>query len=96
MQQFSRPQAAREIEARARARARGARVEVKLDREYYIARSQSSPGDVYDLVRTARGWGCTCKGWTHTGACYHLGQLERRAEREGWSHGFRIAPRLAA
>lgn len=96
MQQFSRPQAAREIEARARARHLGVRVECKLAREYYVARSQSNPGDVYDLVRTARGWGCTCKGWEFTGVCKHLGQLERRAEREGWANGFRIAPRLAA
>lgn len=92
MQQFSRPQAAREIEARARARELGVRVHVIEPATHYHARSQSQPGAVYDLERTTAGWTCTCPGHTYTGVCKHLGQLERRSEREGWAFG-RIAPR---
>jgi hypothetical protein len=94
MQQFSRPQAARQIEARARAKQRGVRVEVIEPRRWYRTRSQSNPGEVYNLARVLHGWQCSCPGYLHTGVCKHLGQLERRSEREGWAFG-RIAPRLS-
>jgi hypothetical protein len=81
----------REIDARARAKKLGVFVTVRLAREWYQSPSQSNPGEIYDLVRTGRGWACTCKGWQFTGLCKHLGALERRAEREGWSYGFRVA-----
>jgi hypothetical protein len=93
MQQFSRPQAAREIEARARAKALGVHVEQVEMGSHYRTRSQSEPGTTYDLYRTPVGFTCSCKGFVYTGVCKHLGQLERRLEREGMSYGFRIAPR---
>ena len=37
------------------------------------------------------GWACSCDGYYHTGACTHLGQVERRSEREGWAFGA-VAP----
>jgi hypothetical protein len=91
MQQFSRPQGAREIEARGRARALGVRVEVVQPTRAYRTRSQSQPGTVYAIQRGTVGWFCTCPGFHYTGCCKHLGQVERRSEREGWSFG-RIAP----
>ena len=92
MQQFSRPQAAREIEARARARQLGVRVEVVEPANAYSTRSQGEPGVVYTMTREREGWVCECRGYMFTGCCKHLGQLERRSEREGWGFG-RIAPR---
>jgi hypothetical protein len=85
------PLEARRIEARSRARSLGVRVRAVDPMRRYAARSQTTT-DVYDLTRTRDGWTCTCKGWQFTGACKHLGQLERRSEREGWAFG-RIAPR---
>ena len=84
---FSKPQPARQLEARARARTLGVRVEVVSEARHYRTRSQSNPGEVYQLVRTPAGWACSCQGFYHTGCCKHLGQVERRAEREGWSFG---------
>jgi hypothetical protein len=92
VQQFTRPQAAREIEARARAKKLGVRVEVVEAGRWYRTRSQSNPLEIYNIARLLHGWECSCPGWLHTGCCKHLGQLERRAEREGWDFG-RIAPR---
>ncbi len=88
---FSKPQEARQLEARARARTLGVRVEVVSEARHYRTRSQSNPGEVYTLKRTPAGWACSCLGYEHTGCCKHLGQVERRAEREGWVFGH-IAP----
>lgn len=90
-QQFSRPLAARQIEARGRAKHLGVRVEVVVLAKHYRARSQSDPTISYNLDRTADGWECECKGFEFTGCCKHLAAVERRSEREGWKFG-RIAP----
>lgn len=95
MQRFSRPQAAREIEARARARELGVRVEVVEPGMAYRTLSQSQPGVVYTVMRERHGWSCECPSFVYTGCCKHLGQVERRSEREGWAFG-RIAPRVVA
>ena len=79
------------MEARARARRCGVRVEVVSEARHYRTRSQSQPGTVYQLVRTPVGWACGCPGFFNSNVCKHLGQLERRAEREGWAFGT-IAP----
>jgi len=92
MQVFSRPLAARQIEARGRARTLGVRVEVVAPGRHYTTRSQSDPGVVHALTRTLCGWVCTCLGFIHTGVCKHLAAVERRSEREFWTFG-RIAPR---
>jgi hypothetical protein len=92
MQAFSRPFAARQIEARGRARVLGVRVEVVTPGRHYRSRSQSEPGAFHALTRTPVGWVCTCPGFCFTGCCKHLGQVERRSEREGWVFG-RLAPR---
>jgi hypothetical protein len=84
---FSKPQPARQLEARARARTLGVRVEVVSEARHYRTRSQSNPGEVYQLVRTPAGWACSCQGFYHGGVCKHLGGLERRASREGWPFG---------
>lgn len=94
VQQFSRPQEARQIEARGRARSLGVRVE-ELERAHaYQTRSQSQPGVIYSLNRTPSGWQCSCAGFIYTGVCKHVAQVERRSEREGWAFG-RVAPRPA-
>ena len=72
---FSKPQEARELEARARAKRLGVRVEVVSEARCYRTRSQSQPGEVYALVRTPRGWVCGCLGFYHGGVCKHLAQL---------------------
>lgn len=95
MYQFSRPQEARQIEARARARQRGVRVEVIEKGRAYRTLSQSQPGTVYSITRERDGWRCECPGFVYTGVCKHLGQVERRSEREGWDFG-RISPRYVA
>lgn len=92
---FSRPQAAREIEARGRARELAVKVQVIEDGMAYSTRSQSQPGVVYSITRERSGWQCECPGYVFTGCCKHLGQVERRSEREGWPFG-RIAPRTVA
>ncbi len=84
---FSKPQAAREIEARDRARTRGVRVAVLVEARRYCAHAQSEPGTVYTIARTPVGWACACLGYYHTGCCKHLGAVQRRAEREGWPFG---------
>ena len=94
-QRFSRPQAAREIEARSRAKEMKVRVEVVEPGQAYFTRSQSHPGTVYHITRERAGWHCECAGFIYTGCCKHLGQVERRSEREGWAFG-RIAPRSVA
>lgn len=92
---FTRPQEARKIEARGRARSLGVRVEVVAPTRQYRTRSQSQPGLIYTIVRTPAGFTCSCPGYQYTGVCKHIGQVERRSEREGWTFG-RIAPRLVA
>ncbi len=64
---------------------------VVSEASHYCTHSQSEPGTVYQVVRTPAGWACSCLGFFHTGCCKHLGQVERRAERDGWAFG-RIAP----
>jgi hypothetical protein len=88
------PIAARTIEARTRARSLGVRVHAVDPHRAYAARSQTTP-DVYRVARTGAGWACDCKGFAYTGCCKHVGQVARRAEREGWAFG-RIAPRPTA
>ena len=84
---FSKPQPARQLEARARARTLGVRVAVVVEARRYVTASQSQPGTVYAIERTPAGWACSCDGYLHSGMCKHLGQVERRAEREGWAFG---------
>jgi hypothetical protein len=67
------------------------RVAVVDRAEAYTTRSQSRPGVRYVMRRTPAGWACSCEGYYHTGACKHLGQVERRSEREGWEFGA-VAP----
>jgi hypothetical protein len=78
---------------RAIVRAKVNRVRVReVERaEYYTSKSQTGMG-WYDLNRHPSGWSCTCWGYARTGACKHLGELERRAKREGWRFGT-VAPR---
>lgn len=87
MKTFSKPQEARELEARARARRLGVRVAVVSEARSYVTASQSQPGVVYAIQRTPAGWCCSCEGYLHTGVCKHLGAVERRSEREGWDFG---------
>ncbi len=89
--QTLKPIDARMVEARARAKSKQARVYVIEPRRHYQAKRQSEPGKVHDLIRTARGWRCSCPGYQYTSLCYALAQLEKRSEREGWQDGFRIA-----
>ncbi len=84
---FSKPAPARQLEARARARTLGVRVAVISEARRYVTHSQSEPGVTYTVERTPAGWACSCLGYFHTGCCKHLGQVERRAEREGWPFG---------
>jgi hypothetical protein len=91
MQTFSKPQAARQIEARARAKRLGVRVAVVVEARSYISASQSTPGTAYRIERCRHGWSCECDGFRFTGSCKHLAAVERRAEREGWDFG-QIAP----
>ncbi|MBW3656656.1 MAG: hypothetical protein KY444_11185 [Gemmatimonadetes bacterium] len=88
---FSKPPAARQLEARARARTLGVRVAVVSEARRYVTASQSQPGALYAIERTPAGWACSCQGYEHTGICKHLGQVERRAAREGWAFGT-VAP----
>jgi hypothetical protein len=85
--QFSKPPEARQLEARARARSLGVRVAVVVEAGRYVSHSRSEPGVVHTLQRTRDGWCCSCRGYTYTGCCRHLGALERRASREGWPFG---------
>jgi hypothetical protein len=88
---YLKPQEAREIEARARARQLRIRVAVVDEAQSYTSASRSRPGVTYTIQRTPAGWACSCNGYFHTGACKHLGQVERRSEREGWEFGA-VAP----
>ncbi len=88
---FSKPPAARQVEARARARTCRVKVAVVVEARKYVTASQSHPGTVYTILRTPAGWACECEGYFHTGMCKHLGAVERRASREGWPFGV-IAP----
>lgn len=88
---FSKPAAARQLEARARARTLAVRVAVVVEARRYITASQSQPGTVYAIERTPAGWACSCEGYEHTGVCKHIAGVERRSEREGWAFG-RVAP----
>ncbi len=85
--QFSKPQPARQLEARARARTLGVRVAVVVEARRYVTASQSQPGALYAIERTPAGWACSCDGYLHTGMCKHLGAVERRSERDGWAFG---------
>ena len=88
---FSKPQPARQLEARARARTLSVRVAVVSEARQYVTASRSAPGQLYTIQRTPVGWACSCDGYLHTGCCKHLGAVERRAEREGWRFG-QVAP----
>ncbi len=85
------PQAARQLEARARARHLGVRTYVIEPGRHYVSRSRSARGVTYRLDRTRAGWTCDCPGYLFSGVCKHLGAIERRSEREGWTFG-KIAP----
>ena len=87
---FSKPQEARELEARARARQCGVKVVVAVVARRYTT-TRRATGEAYTLERTPAGWACSCLGYFHTGCCKHLGAVERRAEREGWDFGA-VAP----
>ena len=87
VREFSKPAEARQLEARARARTHGVRVAVLSHARRYSTHSRSEPGVVHTLQRTRDGWCCSCRGYTYTGCCRHLGAVERRAEREGWPFG---------
>ncbi len=97
LRQFSKPLAARQVEARSRAKANGVRVAVVSEARSYVSISQSRPGIAYRIERSRHGWACECDGFLFTGMCKHLAQVQRRSEREGWNFG-RVAPlaKLAA
>src|SRR5688500_804564 len=84
---FSKPPAARQVEARARAKQLGVRVAVVSEARSYVSVSQSTPGSTYRIERNRHGWTCECEGYRHTGMCKHIGADERRSEREGWAFG---------
>ncbi len=82
------PITAREIEARSRARDLRVRVYVVEPACCYYTKSQSGDAEGYHVARDVRGdWTCECKGFHYTGCCKHIAQVERRAEREGWTFG---------
>lgn len=87
MQTFSKPQAARQVEARARAKRLGVRVAVVVEARSYVSASQREAGKTYRIERCRHGWSCECDGFLFTGICKHLAAVERRAEREGWDFG---------
>ncbi len=84
------PLPARQIEARSRARRLGVRTYVVEPQQCYYTFSQTDPDVIYHQTRESDGWECECAGYLYTNCCKHLGQLERRSEREGWNFG-RIA-----
>ncbi len=53
---FSKPPAARQVEARARARQLGVKVAVVSEARRYVTASQSQLGTVYAIERTPAGW----------------------------------------
>ena len=87
VQTFSKPQPARQCEARARARQLGVRVAVVSEARSYVSNSQSVPGTSYRIERNRHGWACECDGYRFTGMCKHIAAVERRSEREGWRFG---------
>lgn len=93
---IAKPLEARQLEARARAIEKGARLYCVVPQCVYRAPSVSRPGQAHTLERGRDGWRCNCEGYYWTGICLHLGALERRAEREKWSDGFKVAPKLDA
>lgn len=81
------PLATRQVEARARAKDRKVRVYVVEPGHCYATKSQSEDDVVYHVTREREGWQCECPGYHYTGCCKHIAQVERRAEREGWTFG---------
>jgi len=79
VQTFAKPQEARELEARARAKRLGVKVAAVVHGSRYVQQ------------RTPAGWACSCDGYLFSGVCKHLGQVERRCERDGIDFGS-IAP----
>jgi len=79
MQTFTKPLAARQVEARSRARAKGVRVAVVFVARSYVSISQSQPGITYRIERDRHGWGCECDGFRFTGMCKHVAPLDRTA-----------------
>src|SRR5215210_4312526 len=79
--QFSKPQPARQLEARARARTLGVRVAVVVEARRYVTHAQSQRGVTYTVERTPVGWACECLGFYHTGVCKHVAAVQRRSER---------------
>ncbi len=75
------------IEARERSRDVRKRLFEVQRRAEYAAESASQPGYLYRVVRERDGWRCDCLGFYHRGYCRHVGQLQRRSEREHWSFG---------
>ena len=62
VQTFSKPPAARQLEARAHAHTRGVRVAVVSEARRFVTASQSQPGALYAIERTPVGWACSCVG----------------------------------
>ncbi len=87
VKEFSKPQSARQCEARARARILGVRVAVVSEARSYVSHSQSVPGHTYRIERNRHGWTCECDGYQFGGVCKHIAAVERRSEREGWAFG---------
>lgn len=81
------PIEAREVEARARAYDLRVRTAVVVYGKHYQCRSQCDATVTYNVDRTFAGWQCECEGYRWTGCCKHIGQVARRAEREGWAFG---------
>lgn len=91
LREFAKPQAARQVEARARAKRLGVRVAVVVEARSYVSASQTAPGATYRIERCRHGWSCECDGFLFTNCCKHVAAVERRAAREGWDFGT-IAP----
>ena len=89
--QCTKPQAAREVEARARAKRLGVRVAVVSEARSYVSISQTRPGITYRIERSRHGWSCECDGFRFGGCCKHVMAVQRRSEREGWDFG-KVAP----
>ena len=54
------------------------------DRCEYRVPSKSEEGTWYTVQRSSDRWTCQCWGYKRHGHCYHLGIVQRRAQREGW------------
>lgn len=86
--QFGKPIDARLVEAEGRAAHKHVRVTEIVPGRRYVSLSQSEPGVKYEQEKTPHGWICKgCKGYKHSGMCKHIGQVSRRAQREGWAFG---------